>query len=430
MGIEIGTVVDYQKGLATLQLFRPLQNGDGIRIIGAEDSGTIITKMKKEKKQVEKVEQGLVTIPYQHNIKKGDLVLKTTDKEQLDRIHFYITKHERKVPISLTLEVEIGKPLVLTLDDGNNKVIEISNIVAEKPIKIETEKTRIQEQICKLGDSIYQVRNCHILVSSPVFIPIKELNQLRRNAIFKLNQKRKYHYPYLKCEYHQVVPTFPVEKKKSILISTLEQYNSVENMNWDVIYVENESLFHILRKDNRVIQKIPRVLHHISKKTEPSLVGELGTFSCFPQVSTDWSLNVVNSYSVAFLFAHGAKKVTLSYELEKRQIKLLIDAYKNRYHAHPNLELIIYGREEVMISKYHLLQSFHLKNGYLQDRFSNLYPIEETEPFMKIYNYKKRNWHDYESYYQMGINSLRYQLLDELEEDIKKVIKYESKREN
>ena len=36
---------------------------------------------------------------------------------------------------------------------------------------------------------------------------------------------------------------------------------------------------------------------------------------------TDFSLNVVNSYTVAFLHSLGVRKITLSYELSDKQIK-------------------------------------------------------------------------------------------------------------
>ena len=79
-----------------------------------------------------------------------------------------------------------------------------------------------------------------------------------------------------------------------------------------------------------------------------------------------------------------------------------------------------------MISKFHLLEYFNRKesNGYLKDRFSNLYFIEENSNFMKIYNYKPRNNTNID-YYSLGINSVRYQFLDETKDQIKKVIRNE-----
>ncbi len=432
MGIPIGKVVSYQKGMVTIKLWEKLQNGDGIRIIGKKDSGMIVTKIIKNKVQQMKVLKGVIELPYKETVSKGDIVVKTTDKEQLDKIEQALKEKKRKVAITLSLILKIGHFPLLTLEDGKNKVVVTGFHKVEKALKTETSKQRIQEQICRFGDSVYRVGNKTLEIDESIFIPIKELNELRRKAIEELNQKRCYHYPYQKCSYHRVVSNFPVEKGKTVLIRNEEQYQCVEKQGFDYIYVEKESLFQKYQHNPKVIQKIPRVLHHIHMKNELVLVGELGSFSIYPQVFTDWSLNVVNSYTVAFLIAKGAKKVTLSYELDKRQVKLLIDAYKKRYHAHPNLEMIVYGREEVMISKFHLLKQFYVidKIGYLKDRYSNLYPIEEEKEFMKIYNRNPRVIEDINSYYELGINSLRYQLFDESVEEIKRVIKGELSRKN
>ena len=79
-----------------------------------------------------------------------------------------------------------------------------------------------------------------------------------------------------------------------------------------------------------------------------------------------------------------------------------------------NLELVIYGHEEVMISKFNLLDYFGKNNnGDLKDRFNNLYPVKIKNNLMYIYNYKPRKFNNINKYYEMGINNLRINLLDE-----------------
>lgn len=420
IGIPIGKVIECKKGFVTINLYSRLQNGDGIRILGEEDSGTIVTKIITQKRQVKEVEKGIAKIPYKETVKVGSTVLKTTDKKQLDEINFLLSKKARKVSISLELELKCHQKPLLKLFDGKNEVVVIGEKNVEQALTTPISKERIQEQILKFGDSIYQVTDMLFKIDDNIFISIKELNELRRKAILKLNEQRIYHYPYQKRKYQKSVPNFPVEKKKTVFVNELYQYKSVEKENWDTIYVEKEELFNTIKSDPRVVKKIPRVLHHISLKKERFLVGELGTFYLYPQTFTDWSFNVTNSYTAAFLFSKGAQLVTLSHELDENRMKLLISAYKNRYHAHPNFELIIYGKEEVMISKFHLLKYFNVENGFLKDRFGNLYPIEENKQFMKIYNYKPRNMNGY--YYQYGINSLRLEFVNEKESEMRQII--------
>lgn len=54
--------------------------------------------------------------------------------------------------------------------------------------------------------------------------------------------------------------------------------------------------------------------------------------------------------------------------------------------------MIVYAKEEMMISKFNLLKYYKVnKNGYLEDRFNNLYKIIEDNDLMYIYNYMPKS---------------------------------------
>ena len=149
----------------------------------------------------------------------------------------------------------------------------------------------------------------------------------------------------------------------------------------------------------RVIQKYPDNLRGV-------LVGDIGAFYKGKDIDTDFSLNVVNYYTVAFLHSIGARKITLSYELTNDQIKNLIRSYHSRYGVHPNTEVIVSGYEEVMISKFSLNKYYHDNDICLRDMFGNLYKVVNRDGLMYIYNYKKRDNYR-EELYDIGVNSLR-----------------------
>ncbi|MDQ9813293.1 hypothetical protein RFZ01_02395, partial [Acinetobacter pittii] len=46
------------------------------------------------------------------------------------------------------------------------------------------------------------------------------------------------------------------------------------------------------------------------------------------------------------------KRVTISYELNKRQISQMIDAYQRENDGLPALEMIVYGRAPLLFTKY------------------------------------------------------------------------------
>ena len=388
MGIEIGKVIDYKKNFVTIKLMDELNLLDGIRFLDS-DIGMTVTSILKDGKRIEGSKKGdIVSIPVKDKIKLNSVVVKTTDYRQLNNINELISKG-RKVPIDIN--VIIDKSIRLEVNDGINNVIVTSKNVESAKNK-PTLKEDIIKQLSKLGNTIYILNNINIDYNDNFFIQIKELNELRRKAIDLLNSKRLYKKSFKKGEYSINVPNYDIVKKRSILISDNNDYEKC-----DEVYVDNIDLYNKL--DN-VTLKLDRVLEHLDNYDMRLLVGDLGSVYKYKNVVTDFSLNVTNSYTVALLHSLGVDKVTLSYELDDKHIKKLIDCYHDRYHKHPNLELIIKGYEEVMISKYKLHD-----NSYLVDRFNNKYRIIIKNNLMHIYNYKQRNMTG--NYYNMGVNWLR-----------------------
>lgn len=173
----------------------------------------------------------------------------------------------------------------------------------------------------------------------------------------------------------------------------------------DFLYVNDKSLL-----NDKTILRLPRVVKAYENTNNRVMIGEIGGLNKFTNFDTDVSFNVVNSYAVAFLHSMGAKKVTLSHELTLKQIEMIIDSYHERYNKHPNLETIIEGYEEAMISKFDLNKMYNIKTGYLEDEFKNRYKIESFKDYMIIYNYKKLNKNATE-YYNAGVNCVRRNLL-------------------
>ena len=134
------------------------------------------------------------------------------------------------------------------------------------------------------------------------------------------------------------------------------------------------------------------------------LIGELGAFNKLKNVYCDYSFNVTNSYTVALLHSLGAKSITLSYELTFKQIENIIKAYHERYNCNPNLEVVVYGKREVMTLKTNL-NKIYKDNIRLVDRFNNYYDIKEKNNMSVIYDYKLLD--DKFDYYSIGVNIIR-----------------------
>ena len=399
LGVEIGKVIKLKNNYVDILLTDELNINDGIRFIN-NDVGFIVTGMFKNKKRITKGNIGDIVSIYCKDKVSGNVV-KTYDyllNKKIDNI----LKINKKIKIKGNLEVYLNNKIKLEVTDGKNNIIVFGNVVTEainSPISFD----RIKEQLNKLGNTIYEFSELNIVGNTNIFIPIKELNELKYKFVNLLNEKRLYNYKYVKQEYSIDLSDFPKEKNYNILISDIKDYD--KNSNYKYIYMD-ENLYNKI-DDSRKVLKLDRVIEKHKEYNKKLLIGELGSL-IYKDILSDFSFNVTNSYSVAFLHSHNVKQICLSYELTDTQIKNIIDAYHNRYHKHPNLELVIYGNLEAMVSKYNINKKYNVNKSMLEDRFKNKYPIIIKNDLMHIYDYKKRNFIDYNKYFDMGINNLRY----------------------
>ncbi len=398
-GVEIGKVINYKNNVATIKLNDEININDGLRIVGKKDIGVNVNNFYINSKLVKTAKKGdIITIKVNDKVEKDDKVLLTLDSKLNEEINNIISSNQRKVLVKAKFIAKEDKQITFELTDFINKVVVISENKVTKALNKPITKEEIKEKLNKIKDTVYKYESLDIEIDDNIFIPLNIINDLKRKAFEELNNKRLYKIPYKKCEYKIDVKSYPKERLLNILIDKNEDINILKKK-YDYIYS--------IKDIDGTILKLPRVIDKYKKTyNKEVLVGEIGYFNNHKSCITDTSFNVVNSYTVAFLHSLGAERVTLSYELTKKQIEILINAYEERYKAHPNLELVVEGYEEVMISKFSLNKYFNNDKLYLKDRFNNLYKIKEKDNLMIIYNYKKRK--DFNlSYYDIGINSLR-----------------------
>ncbi len=401
-GVEVGTIMACKKKIATIKLSDTINIGDGIRILGEHEQGLIVNDFYIDNKLRKKASSGdIITIKVHEAVKPNSKVLLTNSRIIHENIEETLKLNPRKVPIYLKLTAKLGSPLTLGVSDSKNIIILKDNIV-EEASNLPTTKETLIEKLSKVGNTIYKLENITLECDNNIFIPLKNLNELRRNTLEQLNEKRLYQIPFKEEEYSIEVPDFKQTKLKTCLVNSKEEYNQVKNESYDIIY----STLDI----PNTIKKYPKVMNDYPDNLKQALVGEVGVFNKYHQnIDTDYSLNVVNSYTVAFLHNLGAKKITLSYELNETQIIELISNYHQRYHKHPNLEVIVYGYPEIMISKFSLNKYYNNNDLKLEDRYHNLYKIETTNDLMTIYHCKLLDNRNID-YYKLGINSIRINL--------------------
>ncbi len=420
-GIEIGKVISTTDTSVIIKLTEDLNINDGIRIVGKEDIGWIVTSMFVNGQRATSAKKGeVVYVSYKAEVENDSVVLKTTDYTLNKEIDNILKTKKRRVNITGKIVLRENELIVLEVSDGINNITVKNDSLVEKASNNPTSKERVLEQITKTGSTVFEFTKLDIDMDDHLFIPIKEINELRRIALEKLAESRTKISTLNKREtYKRDVPSFSKEFNKNIYIKTQHQYEKIKNSEYVHIYADL-GLYRKL-EDKRLILKLPRVITEYKEYDIPLLVGELGSVNKYKNIHTDFSLNVVNSYSIALLHSLGVKQITISYELDDNQIKEMISSYKKRYNENPNLEMIVYAKEEIMISKFNLLNYYKLNsNGYLEDRFNNLYKIVEDEGLMYIYNYMPKHLNNLNYYSDMGINNFRYNIVDE--EDLNNII--------
>lgn len=391
MGVNVGKVLNYKNGYATILLTDHVSIGSGLRVLSKnnKDVGILVNEFYKNNKLVKDAyKNDIISIKVHDKVYKDDIVVITNDKSISNDIEEYIKNNKRKVLISGKVSCKLGI-ITLEVSDGVNNVVVSSNNVF-KSINKSTTKEDISVKLNKLLNTVYKFNSLDINIDSNLFIPLKEINGLKNDMVMLLNDKRLYKINYVKSKYDIDLPDF---KKEELITCYTNNINNLDKK-YDIVYTDNNCL--------------PRVVDKYDNYNNV-MIGELGGFNKCSNVTTDVSFNVVNSYAVAFLHSMGSSCVTLSYEMTDSDIENLVNSYINRYNKRPNLELIVYGYPVIMCSKYSLNKEYNKDILYLKDRFNNKFRVITKNNIMYVYFYNKIDKYD-KKYYEMGINRLRFNL--------------------
>ena len=403
VGVKIGRVVKLTKTNALIKLEDELHINDGLRIKGPEgEIGTIVNDFYLQGNLVKEAKAGMViSLPIWKKPNVFDEVFLTSSKYISDWIAKDIENKPRKVMLTGNIILHKNEEIVFKVSDGINDIVLKGAVVAEAKNRPLT-KDSIIEKITKLGGTVYKFRKLDCNLDDDVFVPLTVLNELRREAIDILNAKREnIESKIIEKEYHREVPIF--EKENATNICVFKDDDVDKSTKYQNIYSYQENTRY-LRAFPNVINQYP---NDLDLSLKPILVGEIGGLN-LTNIHTDYSLNVVNSYTVAFLHSLGVKKITLAYEMARSQIENLIDKYQERYGNKPNVEVIVYGYVKIMTLKYNLFEDY--KDAIcLKDRFNNNYRVRDYKGLTGVYYSKVLDNRNID-YFSIGVNHIRYNL--------------------
>lgn len=362
-GMIIGKVINYNKkrNLVKIKLNDCLTQGDSI-VFQDIDKGRPINKIYKNNKLVRKALQGeVIEVEFNYPV-YGGLVRKTTDIEILNKLNTTYQKENIRLPISIQLKAHINSYAQLDISYNDKSVTTYSKCQVEKALKTPITKERIEKQLSKLGDNPFFIQNIEIKIDHDITIPIKELNEMRREAISQLSYDLSHN------QIHHTHKQFqPLNDKNNnttrskkiyVLISRLSQLEAIVNEDIDIIFYpyQKDSIkaYQICCKHHKKFGLfIPRIckerdLQNIIKSdiyqhVDTVIVNEMGAYHLMKDKNRilGTGINIFNSYSCE---AYPLPKI-LSLEMSKKQIgELKTDLTQ--------CILQIYGKIENMVSEY------------------------------------------------------------------------------
>lgn len=426
IGLEIGKVIEVTPKIIKIKLSHTLHQEDGIKFTDV-DKGMIVNKLYNEKMLlVNKIEKGQIAIiDNKIGLRELSKVSITIDKCLLDSLQHY---QEKKINISYKVSALKGKNLEITISDGANVLTKIGSVV-ETSIKHPVTKENVVKQLSKLGNTPFTMDKIEIEMDDDIFLSLKELNGLRRSLVEELVSRRIY---VPKKEISKISFASKIDTYKKIKLGVLVrdecQLKVCLKNEVDYIYTSDIGLYNKYKKEAPIFLRMDRVMNTFPDfKDENILASELGTVHKYTKenfVCGDYFLNVNNKESIAFLEEQGLKRICLSPEIKGF----------HKIHSNIDIELIAYGRLELMIMKYcpvNMLINKDDKKCNLclkKDKFylkgdNKLYPLLHKKHITHVMHYKNIDlFSKIRSYKELGVNCFRLELLDEDEATLERLL--------
>lgn len=451
LGEKIGQIVGFKNNRIQIKLFGELNQKDKITILNSTypEIKMYVSKIYIKNKLVKQgFKNEIIELEINSKINKDAMIYKSIDDKLIDYIDNNYLSNVKRVAIRMKFMASVGNVLALSVKDNNNhSVLVKSEYVLEKAINSPTSKEKIKEQLSKLNDTPYYLDNLSFVYDEDGIIPIKYLNELRRNAIELLNEKRKVvHQRTLEDNYEDDFVLKNKQNKKlfKVKVMNLKQLETISNLDGiDQIYYCDNSTFKKAKElypKLNIIPVLSRIMNDNDKEIENRFYvinnyGDLIKHSD-ARLICDMYMNVTNYQTIKELLNYNVDMITLSSELKHHQIKNLVDYFNDNYGNIPPLEMVVYGHYQTMIMKHCFIakeygfenkncQTCKHKTFSLLDRFNYEFPITTDDNCnVTIYNSKAVNLIEYiDNIYEVGINSIRLDFSCESPQEVNEITK-------
>lgn len=273
-------------------------------------------------------------------------------------LHEIYRNELQSVAVDLSFTAKTGEAICLTLTDGENTVSVKGNLPDKAQNKAADEES-VLKSLNKFGGTPYHLEKHEIVLDEGLFLRAGELNELRRDAVELLSQKRG------ECKREQISVIFGNDKPNEQRNNAFKTYIRLENADQfpddlsgiAAVILPLENDFPVI-KNVKTIVEIPRGIiseaaiikrleHYKAQGVNTALCGNLSAVKiatdCGFEIMADTGLNVYNSYFANAVAAIGCKAAVLSNEM------LLSDA--TALNSPIEKGIVSYGNTPLMLFK-------------------------------------------------------------------------------
>ncbi|TCT17093.1 putative protease [Natranaerovirga pectinivora] len=450
LGNPIGKVTKVSKSKITVTLSEDVNKDDVIEIGETTD---IQEKLKIENDT--KMGSSIVfLLKKQISVDPLNLVAyRTKNMALIKNLKERFIENDKKVNIEGSIVCKKDKPLYMSVA-YDNYILTNTGPIVEKAKNQPLLMKKIEEQVKKTGNTLFNIDTLDVQMDEDIFIPISVINKQRRDLLEELEVKILKDY---KRSKEMTKPSFTKafvtnnEKKKNLIVAfdNLEKaLIGVEAEGVDSIYVEAGpsdlgELLSLVNAAHSYKKKIYLLMPHIYRKAtnksfakfieslkkshiDGFVIKTLGQYydleDSSKELILDYNLYAINNYAVDEWEQLDVSRYTLSPELHYKEMsELPLERY----------DLIAYGYLPLMVSDQCVIKNVNgchknSNDNRIIDRYKKEFRIKSncnycyntiynSSPTMLLDQLKKTN--------EMGINNIRLHFTFEENDEVKRIIK-------
>lgn len=388
-GLEVGYVSKVAKGRLSIKLTKDINKGDVLKVVSGHDDNKTYeytTGLSQEAGSITET-----NYDRRVSIERGARVFRVRNNSLIDYLEGEYVLGSKKVAINGFVDVTVGKELELSLDKDGIRVSVSGPVVLEaKNAPMSEEK--IIKQVSKINDTNFEFNKLDIKINGSPFIPVSQLNELRRQGIDKLEHAliSRFHRDKKEVKDENCLNSYlnredvrKVDKDKPGLVVTVQSKDQLEEAisrpEITSIYIDSDIEGYNLREikdllalvkaaNKRTYLYMPHIFRRVTydyfdahrqednslfkdKNLDGFVIRNLEEYSFVKDILdknldkkdiiTDYNLYIMNEEAAKFWSRLGLDKFTVPVELNKHEL----DKLTGLYH-----DFIVYGRTPLMVT--------------------------------------------------------------------------------